>query len=52
MASLRGILVLVLVISAACSREPEPRQYELKGQIISLGPQENKVLVKHEEIPE
>jgi protein SCO1/2 len=51
MASLRGILVLALIASAACSREPAARQYELKGQIISVGPQENEVLVKHEDIP-
>lgn len=40
----------LLLVSAGCSREPEARTYELKGQILVVKPETNEVLVKHEDI--
>lgn len=42
-----------LVIAAGCGRQasPPPKLYELKGQILSLKPEAQEVLVKHEDIP-
>jgi protein SCO1/2 len=47
----RGIAILVLVIAAsACNRAPEPRRYEVKGQILGVDPARQEVLMKHEDI--
>jgi protein SCO1 len=47
----RGILVLIVAITAACSRPAPPaKQYELTGQILSLKPERQEVLVKHDDI--
>ena len=47
-----GIVVaLSLCVSACGRRAPEPREYELKGQIISVSPERQEVLVNHEDIP-
>jgi protein SCO1 len=43
-------IVLPLVVAAACSRAPEPRHYELKGQVLGVKPDEREVLIKHEDI--
>jgi protein SCO1/2 len=40
----------VLVLATACSRGPEPKQYELKGQVLGLKPESREVLIKHEDI--
>ncbi len=50
--TLRSCLVALLLV-AACGRQQEhpPREYQLKGQIISIKPEEQEVLVKHEDIP-
>jgi protein SCO1/2 len=44
-----GIIVL-LALAAACSRGPQPRQYELRGQILGIQPDTREVLIKHEDI--
>ncbi|MGH9347704.1 MAG: SCO family protein [Vicinamibacterales bacterium] len=49
MSRLGGIMV-ALVAVAACSRAPEPKQYELKGQVLGLQPEASEVLIKHEDI--
>ena len=36
--------------TAACSREPEPKPYEVKGQVLGLKPEAREVLIKHEDI--
>jgi protein SCO1/2 len=47
----RGIAILALVIAAsACSRAPEPRRYEVRGQILGVDPARQEVLMKHEDI--
>jgi protein SCO1/2 len=50
--TLRSCLV-ALVLLAACGRQEEhpPRQYQLTGQILSVKPEDQEVLVKHEDIP-
>jgi protein SCO1/2 len=48
----RTMVGLVIAGAAAgCSRQPEARTYELKGQILVVRPETNEVLVKHEDIP-
>ena len=52
MRALAGILIALSLVVAACGRRPaEPRQYEVKGQIISVSPERQEVLVNHEDIP-
>ena len=45
--------IAALLLVTACGRpaSPPPKQYELKGQILSLKPEQQEVLVKHEDIP-
>jgi len=50
MIPLRGISAAALVLAAACSRGPAPRQYELNGQILGIKPEEREVLIKHHDI--
>jgi protein SCO1 len=47
----RRWLLALLLLGAACAREPEARTYELKGQILVVKPETREVLVKHEDIP-
>lgn len=42
--------MLVLGAVAACSRAPELKQYELKGQILAVRPESKEVVVRHEDI--
>ena len=43
-------IALLLIAAAACSRAPEPRRYEVKGQILGVDPARQEVLMKHEDI--
>jgi len=45
------VLVAALTAAAACSRAPEPRKYEVRGQILGINPERQEVLVNHEDIP-
>lgn len=45
-----GGIVLALVALVACGRAPEPKQYELKGQVLGVKPEAQEVLIKHEDI--
>ncbi|MGH7323240.1 MAG: copper-binding protein, partial [Candidatus Rokuibacteriota bacterium] len=40
----------MLAVLAGCSRAPEPKQYELKGQVLGVKPETREVLIKHEDI--
>lgn len=46
-----GGIIAALLVAASCSRGPEPRQYELKGQVLGVKPGASEVLIKHEDIP-
>ena len=47
-----GIAVAaVLIATVACSRAPEPRRYEVRGQIVGINPERQEVVVDHEDIP-
>lgn len=43
-------IVLVIAATAACSQAPEPKRYEVRGQILSFDPQRKEVVVDHEDI--
>ena len=51
MRRIAGIVALALTAAAACSRAPEPRRYEVRGQILGVDAQKQEVLMKHEDIP-
>ena len=45
-------MVIVLVIAtAACRQAPEPKRYEVRGQIVSVDAARGQVVVDHEDIP-
>lgn len=50
---LRLLMAALVLTAAACGRpaSPPPKQYELTGQILSIKPEAQEVLVKHEDIP-
>jgi protein SCO1 len=45
-----GGIIVALVVATACSRGPEPKQYELKGQVLGVKQDAREVLIKHEDI--
>ena len=45
-----GIVILVSLTAAACNQTPEPRRYEVRGQILSIDLERQQVLVDHEDI--
>src|SRR5688572_844200 len=47
---LRMASLAVVVLVAACNREPPARQYELTGQILAIDAARNEVLIKHDSI--
>jgi protein SCO1/2 len=40
----------VLLLVASCNRTPEPKRYEVKGQILGINAETREVLIKHEDI--
>src|SRR5688572_25873189 len=46
----RIVPLLGILLAAGCISQPEPRQYELQGQILGIEPQRNEVLLKHGDI--
>jgi protein SCO1 len=38
------------LLLAACSQPPEPKRYELVGQILAIAPERGEVTIKHEDI--
>lgn len=53
MAMWRLLIAALALGAAACGRPagPPPKQYQLKGQILAVKPEQQEVLVKHEDIP-
>jgi protein SCO1 len=48
---LKPVLPLVLLAALACGRSvPEPRQYELQGQILAIRPEAREVTIRHGDI--
>lgn len=46
-----GIAILAaLTAFTTCTRAPEPRRYEVRGQILGVDPQKQEVLMRHEDI--
>lgn len=50
MSLLRPAVALLLCL-AACRQAPPPKEYPLTGQILSIKPESQEVLVKHDDIP-
>ena len=50
MRRLVGILIVTALAAASCNRAPEPRQYEVRGQVLSVDRERQEVLVSHEDI--
>jgi protein SCO1/2 len=46
-----SVLLAAAVFATGCSREPEARTYQLKGQILAVSAATNYLLVAHEDIP-
>jgi len=44
------LLALLAVNMLACRQPPPPKQYELTGQILSIKPERNEVVVRHDDI--
>ena len=44
------IAIVMLLVASACSRAPESKRYELRGQILGVDPERQEVLVDHEDI--
>ncbi len=49
--SIWRLAVAVVLSVAACRQAPPPKEYQLTGQILSLKPENQEVLVKHDDIP-
>ena len=45
-----GAWLCVLALAAGCSRAPEPKQYQLTGQVLGVKVESKEVLIKHEDI--
>jgi protein SCO1/2 len=44
-------LIAGLFLVAACSGPPDTRTYQLTGQVLTVKPETNEILVKHDDIP-
>jgi len=45
------LVVLAALCVAGCRQTPPPREFQLTGQILSIKPEAQEVLVKHDDIP-
>ena len=45
-----AVICALAVLTAACGRQPEPKEYELQGQILGIEPARNEVLIRHQDI--
>lgn len=48
---MRRVWLVMLILSAACSRTPPTKEYQLHGQILDIKPETSEVLVRHGDIP-
>ena len=45
------LLTIASVVSPACTRKSEAKQYPLKGQVLSVNRDKQQITIKHEDIP-
>jgi protein SCO1/2 len=45
------LIVVAAILLTACRQDPPPKEYQLTGQILSIKPESQEVLVKHDDIP-
>lgn len=45
-----GFVMVTALLATGCSRAPEPRTYEVRGQILGIDQERREVLVDHEDI--
>lgn len=43
-------LLVGVAVATGCSKGPEPRQFELIGQVVSVQPERNEITIKHEDV--
>jgi Cu/Ag efflux protein CusF len=48
--SLRPLIVALLALGAGCSKHEQPRQYQLRGYVVSLDPNTNLASIHNEKI--
>lgn len=48
---LAAVLLLLATGPVACRREPPPREFQLTGQILAVRPENQEVVVRHDDIP-
>jgi protein SCO1/2 len=46
----RTALIPVLLLAVACARSPEPRQYPLTGQVLSVKPDRTELVIRHDDV--
>ena len=51
MAPVKVLLCAALLLAGGCGRGPEPKAYQLNGQIVSIAPERREVTIKHQDIP-
>jgi protein SCO1 len=44
------LALLALMVAADCARGPAPREYRLTGQVLSVGPAGDELLVRHDDV--
>ena len=50
MAMRAAVLLITIASLVSCQRAPEPKRYEVIGQIVAVAPERNEVTIKHEDI--
>ena len=48
---MKVLVCAAVLVGWGCSRGPEPKQYQLIGQIVSMAPERREVTIKHQDIP-
>ena len=48
---MKVLVCVAVLLGCGCSRGPEPKQYQLIGQIVAMAPERREVTIKHQDIP-
>jgi protein SCO1/2 len=50
-AAVAGAILAGALIAGGCAPAPVPKQYPLKGQVLSVNPEQRQITIRHEDIP-